>query len=630
MSDENLSPLERLRRRLYAPQAPKADIDPALSQQSSSVGTGWTPEPSVPTPPPQGPRQLSLSAKFLIGAVVFSVLAGVGATAIVLLGTRSVSTDQIVIDVEGPVTAASGDSVSFLVRVKNGSPTELHSMKLSVDLPETSRSPENPQEPIERYTDTLGTLGAGKSAERTVRAIVHGAEHETLVVPVTVEYQTEGSNAVFIKKQEYSFTITTSPLTMKVETLSETPSGQPLAVTVTVRSNATEPLENVVVAGTYPFGFTLSSADPAPAFGTFWRIGTIEPGREKTIVVRGTLTGQQNDERIFRFTAGTAGLGATAINVPYTSREASLTITKPFLAVGLSLNHEDAETVVVAPGSGVQGLLAWENTLSTALTDAQVIVRVTGNALDPVSVSSSGGFYRSSDGSIIFNRETSSSLRRLEPGDTGTGSFSLRTKTAAQLAGVKNPTITFSVSVAGRRAGESQVPESASNILTRTIQIATETSLTSRAVRTTGPFTNTGPWPPEADRETTYTVYLSANNSLNGVADGAVTFTLPTYVRYTGAVSPSDGSVVYDDASRTVTWRVGDVPAGGSGKQIALQVALTPSVTQKGQTPVLIGPQTFTGVDRFTGGTVTATARELDIRVTSDPAYQSSYGMVKN
>jgi hypothetical protein len=511
--------------------------------------------------------------------------------------------------------------------VKNGSATEIQDVKLTVDLPEGSRSPENTDESAARYSDTLGSLAAGRSAERTVRAIVHGTENQTLTVPVTVEYQTDGSDAVFIKKEQYTFTITTSPLTMKVETLSETAAGQPLAVTVTVRSNATEPIEDVVITGSYPFGFTLGSAEPTPAFGTFWRIGTIEPGREKVIVVRGTLTGQQNDERIFRFTAGTAKPGATAISVPYTSKEAALVITKPFLAVGMSVNHDDSDTVVASPGESVQALLAWENTLSTAISDARVTVALSGNAYDTSSVSAGGGFYRSADGTVTFSGETTDSLRLLQSGGTGTGSLNFRIKSAGELAGVKNPTVVLTVSVAGKRLGN--VPETATAVAKRTIQIATEAELTSRAVRTTGPFVNTGPWPLEANKESTYTVYLSVGNSLNGIADGAVSMTLPSYVRFTGSVSPSDGSVVYDDATRTVVWKVGDVATGAAGKQIAFQIAITPSVSQQGTAPVLVSSQSFSGIDRFTKQSVSASERELTTEILTDPAYQASYGVVK-
>jgi hypothetical protein len=201
-------------------------------------------------------------------------------------------------------------------------------------------------------------------------------------------------------------------------------------------------------------------------------------------------------------------------------------------------------------------------------------------------------------------------------------------KSAKDLSALHNPSITLTVSASGSRTNESGVSGSLTSTLTNTLKIASGLSLSPRIVRTVGPFTNTGPWPPVNGTESTYTVLLSADNGVNAIAGGAVTMTLPSYVRFTGLTSPADGSITYSAGSRTVKWTVGDVASGGS-KQAAFQVAFLPSLSQKGSSPTLVSDETMTATDRFTQTTVTANGAALTTQASSDPAYNAQDGVVQ-
>jgi hypothetical protein len=157
--------------------------------------------------------------------------------------------------------------------------------------------------------------------------------------------------------------------------------------------------------------------------------------------------------------------------------------------------------------------------------------------------------------------------------------------------------------------------------------VATDLSLSTRAVRTIGPFTNSGVWPPKVDQETTYTIMMTAKNTVNAVAGAKAGMVLPQNVRFTGSVSPSDGSLIYNSSTREVIWTVGDMGTA-SQKQMAFQVALLPSYSEKGTSPVLVGEQSIVGTDRFIQAQVKMTHPSVNARTTSDPAYISSYGVV--
>ena len=281
-------------------------------------------------------------------------------------------------------------------------------------------------------------------------------------------------------------------------------------------------------------------------------------------------------------------------------------------------------------GISTQAMIAWVNTLASQITNGQITIALSGDALDPASVAVGSGYYRSSDTTVIFSSENNQGLKSLQPGDTGQGTFTFATKKGPSMDALRNPSITMRISVAGRRNGEANVPQTIASSVTRTVKIATNLGLASKVVYTSGPFKNTGPWPPVPNKETTYTISYALTNTVNSVAGAQVTATLPSYVRFTGTVYPTDGSITYNESSRTVSWSAGDIPAGQvTPKTASFQVAITPSVSQSNSSPVLVSTQQVTGTDRFTQRQITGSVHELTTQTNSDPAYNPQNGSVK-
>lgn len=624
MDEREDSPLQDVQNKLYgSAPVPVLKASELTKQFRESVRREWEPEEVEPQK-----SRISIATWFLIGAVLFFVVAGAVALGFLYFGTRSVSVENVDVYVSaGTSSIASGDTVELTITIENRNPAPISDTTLTVDFPEGTRTSEESGELLPRYTDTVGTVLSGEKVTRTVRAVVSGEANAKIELPVSFTYKTEGSNALFEVRESELLTITSSPVSVSVSALSETASGQPLTFSVRVRANGTEPVENVSLLVEYPFGFSLTEANPKPTTGSLFTLGTINPGETKTITLSGTLTAEQGDERVFKFSAGTQKGTTQALAVRYTTQETKITVTRPFLSVGIALNREEGDPVIIRSGGSIDGVATWVNTLPTTVTDGVVSIALSGTALDATGVRASTGYYRSTDKTIVFNRDTTNSLKSLGPQDSGTGSFSIGTKSGASLEALTNPTVVLTVSISGKRIGESGVLENVTSTLTKTVKVATDLSLSTRAVRTIGPFTNTGVWPPKVDQETTYTIMMTAKNTVNAVAGAKAGMVLPQNVRFTGSVSPSDGSLIYNSSTREVIWTVGDMGTA-SQKQMAFQVALLPSYSEKGTSPVLVGEQSIVGTDRFIQAQVKMTHPSVNARTTSDPAYISSYGVV--
>jgi hypothetical protein len=587
-------PLETLRARLYA-NKPVETVEPeALSSQQTPHAAAW-----APPPPPvikKARPKLPPSLWFLIGAAAFFIVAGTIAALFILFGGRNVSPTHVRIDVQGPTTISSGDTVPLLITIKNDNPVPMNAASITVNLPDGTRNADNVNQALDQYSDALGDIAPGAQVQRTVRAVLFGAENQQLTIPIHVEYHVTGSNATSVKDQNYSVTVATSPISVNVTSVAQVASGQPVTLRVSVRSNASTPVNNVALKAEYPFGFVPITASPSPTSGSYFVLGTFSPGEEKTITVTGTLTGTEGDQRVFHFTAGTAkDDGSAALNLSYMTGDAIVAIAKPLLGLTISLNRENDATVTVPPGQSVQGSASWINSLSEAVSNAQVTVKFSGNAFDPNTVVAGNGYYRSSDATIVFDKDSNPSLALLQPNDTGSGVFSFTPK-----SGVRNPAVTLNFTVSGTRTNGSGTITSTA---TRTVKIGTGLSLSSKIQRAGGAL-------PTPDKETLYTVQLNAANSINSVSGAVVKATLPAYVRFTGQISAGDTAVTYDESTRTVTWNIGTLAAGAS-KQASFQVALLPSVSQEGTSPIVIPTQTLTGADQFTQAQVTATADAL-------------------
>ncbi|HEY6022282.1 MAG TPA: hypothetical protein VIY48_21225, partial [Candidatus Paceibacterota bacterium] len=477
-----------------------------------------------------------------------------------------------------------------------------------------------------------GTIAPGQQLKRTASAVLYGQEGAPQTVHATLEYSLPNSNAVFTKQQDVTITIGSSPVSVNVDMPQQAIAGEPFDITITVRSNSQTPLSNVVVGGQYPFGFSVSSTVPkADATGSYWRLGTMAPNSTQTIVVHGSIDGQDGDQRVFRFLAGTDTDNTdTSVKQPFLSVPATLTVARPFITGIIAVNGQTGKTVSATAGAPINAEVRWQNNLTTAVSNAEITVTLSGPVLDKTSVQAGIGFYQSSTNSITWTSQDDPSLAQIGPGGTGRLTFSFTTLPPGTNGSLySNPTVTLSLTVKGTRVGNSGQSEQVSSVASTQVSLASAVSLTSTALHFTGPYTNTGPMPPRAESKTTYAVQWTVKNSSNIIANSAVSTVLPSYVDFVQGQS----GVTYNASSRTVTWAIGDLKPGigytGAAQSAAFQVALNPSTSQVTLSPDLTGVTQFNGTDRFAQVQVNATAPAVSIKLSGESQFVSGMDVVQ-
>lgn len=624
-TEDDLGSLERARERLYG-RTIDSHVRPALSSaEGRDLPRKWEEDPFQQAIH-KGKRHVRFAGIFLIVAVLF-FLVSLGTTIYVFyMGGNSVSVNKIVLGVQGPTTVAAGNPVQLLLTVTNENPVAVQNATIEIDFPNGTREATNTLQAYPRYTENLGTLASGATITRSISAAMFGGAGQTLIAPVSFSYSIPGSNAVFVKKSSYALTISTTPLSLSVNAPIETVSGIPFTLTFTVSSNATVPLNGVILTGAFPFGFTVASSSLPMSNSSFF-LGTLLPGAQSTVTLTGILSGQQNEQPVFHFTVGTAQTAQDqTIAVAYMTQDVAIAIKAPFISTTLAINGDTSSNVVVTSGTSQNVTLSYTNTLSTDVTNATVSIAISGAAVDYNSIQTTSGFYQSANHTIIFSQDTDPALATLASGASGLGSFTFLTLPANALTSV-SPQITFTISVSGTRVGQANVPEQVTDSMTQTATIETSVVLSASSLHASGPLSNNGPIPPRAGQATTYTIVWSALNEGSPIAGASVSAVLPNYVSYTGQTAGA-GSFSYDEASRTVSWDAGSIPQGGN-VQGAFQVSFIPSSSQQGNAPQIVGAASFSGYDRFAGVQISATANPVTTETKGDPGYVSSFGTVQ-
>ncbi len=621
--------IERLEGELYsrAGMRPRPDRRPLSGSGESDVAQSWSdPAPRAPA----GTVRRSGVNLFLWSSVAFFILSAGFASFLIFGGTNLISTENIDIAVDGPASVAGGDELVLNVGILNKNTVPIELADLIVEYPPGTRAAENINLDLRRTRESVGTIGAGERVRATVRARLFGEENREQEIKFTVEYRVKGSNAIFYKEQVYRIGLSSAPLSVTVEALRKVVSGEAIDLVVTVSSNATSVVPDVLLKTEYPFGFAVTGSEPLSSFGkdTFV-VGDLPPSGKRTVRIHGTLTGEDGDERVFRFSAGTRSASEeNNIAAAFAVTTYPVAIERPFLALALSMNGDSAPEYVAAAGRQIRADVTWVNNLPTQVFDPEFTVRLAGTALDTRSVTAERGFYRSSDRTLTWSKETDPALAVLEPGASGRLSFTFSPLPVSGGASLRSPKIDIAVSARGRRLSDAQVSETITSSAARTVKIAADLALSSRATYASGPFKNTGPIPPKADRPTTYTVTWSLTNAFNPVDDVVVRATVPSYVSWLGVVSTAGERVSFNPLGGEVVWSVGSLPVGGGVREVSFQVSLTPSVSHIGSAPALLSAQTVTGNDQFTNAIVSATRPELTTDLKTEAGFSRESAIV--
>lgn len=570
------------------------------------------------------PKEINpIMKKFFIFALIFFVATVIVSVFVFFGGTNFVSSKNVDINVLGPTTISAGDVLELGVSVSNKNNADLELANFSIQYPSGTRNPDNTSETLTFTKDELGVIPAGGEAIRNVSMTLLGSTGEVKTIKFSIEYKVKGSNALFYKDKIFEVLIGETPITLDVDSASSVTSGESFNTLVSVTLNSQEILRDVVLKAEYPHGYSEISSDPGSLSEGIWSLGDMTPGDEKKVSIRGRLLGEDREERTFRFYVGVSDQRSSTkdLRIPITSLLNTIEILRPSLGLSAFFNNNNVSTYLVPAARPVTSTLKFQNNMPDKLLNPRLEVRFSGSALDPASVAvSSDGSYDQSNSRIIWDLRNLQGNTELLPGQGGEVSFQFASLGQESISGSQRD-IDLDISLSGVSIiGQAPIVVNES----RTVRVSSEVSLSAKALRSTGPFSNHGPIPPRAEEETTYTIVLSLGNTRGNMSEARVTTKLGQGVEW---IRPTSGgeNITYDSASGNLAWDIGILPSGtgfsSSPRELKFQVSLTPAPSQIGTVPTLLSAISFTGRDISTGETSVVNHPTLTTRLTNDPAF---------
>jgi len=575
--------------------------------------------------------------KILLGAFIFFVLALGFTFSKFFFGNNIISGNNIDILVSGPTSIAGGEVLPLDIEVKNNNNTDLKVVDLRIEFPDGTKSATDQSIDMPRYSEVLGDITVGKSEKRLVKSVLYGEENSQKIIKITVEYRVFGSNAVFSKEKDFDVLISSSPVNIIVNGPSEINANQLTDFSIDINSNSVSVVKNLILKVDYPFGFNLYPSNPksVSSDGSVFAIGDLAPGERRTIRISGAIVGQDGEQRVFKFAVGARSKDDdTVLATPLALYTSTVSLKKSSVGLDIFVNGQSGDDMAINAGSKNIVKINWQNNLAEQIYDMSISIKISGQVLNKESVNIQGGFYNSFNNSIVFDKSNNSQFATINSADAGDEQFDFNTLSPSSNSSISfaNSTIKLDISVTGNRSGSN---ESSPEILysdTKTLKISSELKLLSRGFRTTGPFENSGPFPPKVDNETTYTITWTASDSFNNVNGTKVVAFLPPNVQWTGYTSPDSENITYDNGSGQIIWNIGDMKSGtginSSAKEVSFQVAITPSITQVGKEINLLNEATISGTDAFSLVRIGEVKSPITTNITSDPAYIDDIGKV--
>lgn len=640
MNEENKfgesSKVDELSDTLYSRTRYRNPMDkrpPVRPVETPEVNPGWQSPPldEILTRDRKIPEIHPFLKKLFIFALLFFTATIAVAGVIFLGGSNFVSSKNVDIEVLGPTNTSAGEVMELGVTIKNGNNTDLVAASFSVQYPSGTRDPEDTTKPLVFTKTDLGAIGAGDEVVKNIPMVLIGTTGETKEIKFSVEYKIKGSNATFYKDKVYEMTIGESPMSISVDSPSVVQSGESFVSSIKVKLNSAAVLRNAMLKAEYPYGFSpLSSSPEAAVENNVWALGDLTPGVEKTVQITGKLVGENQDERTFRFYAGVAD-GPTPspdFKSVIISTQETVAIERPSIGLNIAFNGETSPVYVAPAGGPINATIRVQNNLPEKIINPRLEVRLSGSVLDKLSVKAQGnGFYNSSNNTVSWTIYNLEEAQELLPGQDATVTFSFASLPEPLPVGSKD--ISLQVILSGKPAGSKNLSINES----RTVKIASQVNLTSRIYHSMGPFKNSGPIPPKVEATTTYAIIWNVGNTQSDITEAKVTAKLGQGVRIASVQSAGAENFSYDDSSNSVTWDMGTLSSGSgfstNGREMAFQVALTPSLSQLGTAPILVSGIVFTGIDSSTGSKVSATAPPLTTRLPHDPAFIQGDDLVR-
>ncbi len=519
------------------------------------------------------------------------------------------------LEILGPDTAKMGDEVVYTVKYKNNGNFVLESPKLIFKLPDNSLTEDGKT----RLTQDLKDIYPGDEDFVQFKVRLLGKEGDLKVAHAWLSYIPKNLSARYESNTTFTTKIDAVPITLGFDLVGKVEKGKEIAYSINYFSNIDYPLENLSVKVDFVNGFNFESADPTSLDNSEWKLNTLNKAQGGRINIKGLINADTGNRLSF---SAKLGMWQDGSFIVLKEANQDVEVINPLLFISEQINNSN--NYIASPGEDLHYEIFLRNIGSTPFDNLFVISRLDGLAFDLSTLKSKEGQVRSNDNLIIWDSKQVSQLKHLDSQQEVKVEFDVKLKNnwVPSDSEKNNMFIKNKVNV-------SDISQEFDTKVNSNLELSQKAYYSNQEG-----IENSGTIPPEVNKTTTYTIIWQVKNYFNDVKNVKVKAVLPENVVLTAKILPDSqvSNFSLDSTSREIVWSVGNLLAGtgvtNSQPTVIFQIALTPSLIQKGNLAGLIRNTTISGEDQSTGTLISSMVPAVNTDLPDDKA-SSGGGIVQ-
>ncbi len=534
-------------------------------------------------------------------------------------------------EIEGPNQVSVGDEVIYKLKYSNDTKLDLNNMTFKFIYPDDSVVLKDGMVTKDlSETFTLDQLSPGQKAEIEFKAFLVGDRGNIKTAKVELSYQAGDLRTIFQKTTSISSTIIGLPVSLTLSAPPNSVPGQAVSYVLDYRNESSNDIYDLRFEFDYPDGFSVQKYTPSPNMGNYvWLIPVLKKGNGGRISITGPLNGKEGETKNILVVLKRK-IGDQYVN--YEKAETSSVIANSLLNAELLVS--DSSDYSAFAGDDLNYTVKYSNSSNYNLVGVNLAIKLEGEMYDISSLDTKGGYYDNSSSTITWNASTVSDFANLSPNKKGQLSFRVKLKNSipSGATGSKNLFVRASArlstpNVPSGVGGDEVFAET--NLVTK---ISTQPTLKQTVYYNDPAFGSAGPLPPEAGKETAFTIHWQITNPGNDMNGVRISGILPAGVSWKSVVSVGSGQPepTFNSSTSEVVWNLGVLPQGvgvtGAKYETSFQIILKPATSQKGSPAVLTKDSKLSGQDTFTKQNIIVPVRDIS---TSDLVDRPNEGIVQ-
>ncbi len=533
------------------------------------------------------------------------------------------SKEILKLEILGPEEINLSEEVEYTVRFKNNGNVRLEDPHLTFEFPQYTLSSEEETIRREIKTEEMGAIYPGQEKTFQFKGRLFGRKGEVKTAKVWLSYKVKNLKASYESSTTLNTVIKGVPITFNLDLPSKVESGRDFSFSLNYFSNLDYPLTDLGVRIEYPSSFEFLGSTPSSLDKKEWELSLLNKAKGGRIEVRGRLTGDAGEQKIFKALLGVWREGEFVL-----LKEVSkgTEIGQTHLSIFQRINGRDE--YIANPGEVLHYEIFFRNVGDKPFKDLFLVSNLKGKPFNFDNVKVNDGEFNKGDNSIVWDWRDIPKLSFLDQGEEGMVEFWVEIKNNWEITASSEENFILRNEVLASEMKEDFETKVNSKL------IASQKGYYQNEI-----FDNTGPIPPKVGEETTYTIVWQAKNYYNDLKNVRMRAELPGNVELTGKIFPEDqkSNFTFDVVSREIVWRVEDdniMEAGtgifNSAPNIAFQVSLEPYSSQKGEKADIIRRAVIQGDDQWTDEIIRDEVSGIDTSLPDDSSVSGEEGEVED